>query len=65
MQVLSELPQGSVLGPLLFLVYTAALKNVITSPFAMDADDIKLYNIGSNSLILKIDLGDILKWSRD
>ena len=58
-------PQGSVLDPLLFLVYIADLKNVIKSSFAMYAGDIKLYNISSNSMILKEYLGDILKWSRD
>ncbi|KAJ3659640.1 hypothetical protein Zmor_011318 [Zophobas morio] len=31
----------------------------------MYADDIKLYNISSNSMILKEYLGDILKWSRN
>ena len=30
----------------------------------MYVNDIKLYNISSNSMFLKEDLGDILKWSR-
>ena len=59
MQVLSGVPQGLVLGPLLFLVFTADLKTVIKSPFAIYADDIKLYNIGRNSMILEEDLSDI------
>ena len=60
-QVLSGVPQGLVLGPLLFLVSTANLKNVIKSLFAMYADDIKWYNISRNSMILKKDLSDKLK----
>ena len=42
-KVLSEVPQGSVLGPVLFIVYTADLKKIIKSPFAMYANGIKLY----------------------
>ena len=42
-QVLRGVPQGSVLGPLFFLVYTDDLKNVIKSSFVMYANDIKLY----------------------
>ena len=48
--------QGSVLGPLLFIVYTADLGNIKTSAFAMYADDIKLYNKSSNSLSLQEDV---------
>ena len=60
-EVLSGVPQGSVLGPLLFIVYTADLGNIITSPFAMYADDIKLFNKSSNSLLLQEDLFTIRK----
>ena len=52
MQILSRVPQGSVFGPLLFIVCTADLKKIIQSPFAMYADDVKLYNVSSNSNIL-------------
>ena len=52
MQILSGVAQGSVFGPLLFIVYTADLKKIIQSPFAMYADDVKLYNVSSNSNIL-------------
>ena len=49
-EVLSGVPQGSVLDSFLFIVYIADLGNVITSPFPMYADDIKLYNKSSNKL---------------
>ena len=42
-QIWSGVPQGSVLGSLLFIVCTADLKTKLRSPFAMH-DDIKLYD---------------------
>ena len=41
-------PQSSVLGPLLFVAYTADIKNTTTSPFAMFADHIKLCSSCAN-----------------
>ncbi|KAJ3652364.1 hypothetical protein Zmor_018337 [Zophobas morio] len=64
-EVLSGVPQGFVVGPLLFIVYTADLGNIITSPFAMYPDDIKLYKKSSNSLLLQEDLFRIGNWSGD
>jgi ribonuclease P/MRP protein subunit RPP40 len=63
--VLSGVPQGSVLGPLLFIAYTADIKDILTSPFAMYADDIKLYNSCDNIQRLTQDLHAIYKWSLD
>ena len=60
--VLSGVPQGSILGPLLFTAYTADLKVIIQSPFAMYADDIKIYNTSNNQSILKSDLSAIGEW---
>jgi ribonuclease P/MRP protein subunit RPP40 len=43
--VLSEVPQGSVLGPKLFLLYTADIPGLFLLRCAMFADDIKLYRL--------------------
>lgn len=42
-EVLSGVPQGSVLGPILFLVYVSDLPDLLLSKCCMYADDLKLY----------------------
>ena len=42
-QVSSGVPQGSVLGPLLFVLYINELPSLVSSQLLMFADDIKLY----------------------
>ncbi|RZC33191.1 RVT 1 domain containing protein, partial [Asbolus verrucosus] len=64
-RVLSGVPQGSVFGPLLFIVYVADLKHILSSPFAMYADDIKLYNACDSYQVLMHDLITVRKWCLD
>jgi hypothetical protein len=62
--VLSGVPQGFVLGPKLFLLYTADIPGLFLSPCAMFADDIKLYNDTDNSFTLQEGLNKVLSWSK-
>ena len=66
--VLSGLPQGSVLGPVLFLVFINDLPDNIRSSVRLFADDCVLYrNIYSPSdcLILQDDLDRLAQWEAD
>lgn len=63
-QVLSGVPQGSVLGPLLFLIYVNNVPSEISCKCKIFADDLKLYlNIRHRS-ILEL-LCDVSKCQRD
>jgi hypothetical protein len=66
--VTSGVPQGSVLGPILFLIYINDLDNNLVSKIKKFADDTKLCRkIGSNDDVesLKQDLNILTKWSED
>ena len=66
-KVTSGVPQGSVLGPLLFLIYVNDLDVGLNSEIAKFADDTKL---GGSSLsvescsTLQGDLNGIFQWSK-
>ena len=64
--VISGVPQGSVLGPILFLLYVNDFPSVVDSHLLLFADDIKLYRrIQSENDIIQLqkDINNLLNWS--
>ncbi|KAL1447350.1 hypothetical protein WDU94_005656 [Cyamophila willieti] len=61
-------PQGSNLGPLLFLIFFDDIKNVILSHFEIFADDLKISRViheHDDVLYLQNDINSILQWCSD
>jgi len=66
LDVLSGVPQGSVLGPLLFLLYVNELPDWIKSELKMFADDTKVWHRikkDTDSIALQDDLDRLQSWS--
>ena len=66
--VTSGVPQGSVLGPLLFAIYVNDMPSVVSSKLFKFADDTKLYRTISSPLdiqTLQNDLDLLYNWSID
>ena len=68
MEVLSGVPQGSVLGPLLFLIYINDLDESIKSSLLKFADDTKILrriDSAEDNRQVQEDIDTLLEWSRD
>ena len=64
--VVSGVPQGSMLGPLLFLVYINFIGSKLLCRYKIFADDLKLYaSVASNSSELHPQTGTVLQHDID
>ena len=61
--VTSGIPQGSILGPILFTIFINDLPDTIESTCKIFADDTKIYNTPSNSSTIQSDLEKLQTWS--
>ena len=67
-QVTSRVPQGSVLGPTLFVIFIKELPSLVESSMVLFADDVKLYRAiqdDQDTQTLQEDLNALDNWSRE
>ena len=62
-EVLSGIPQGSILGPVLFTIFINDLPNLLQSTCKIFADDTKIYNDVNNSDVIQSDLYKMQEWT--
>ena len=65
--VMSGVPQGIVLGPLMFLIFINDISNNISSPLRLFADDCLLYRViksEKDASQLQYDLDQLSQWAQ-
>ena len=62
--VTSGIPQGSILGPILFTIFINDLPDTIKSICKIFADDTKIYDISENCITIQNDLDSLQSWSK-
>ena len=63
-QVLSGIPQGSILGPVLFTIFINDLPNDLQSTCRIFADDTKIFNKTENCHVIQEDIFRLQEWSK-
>ena len=62
-EVLSGIPQGSILGPILFTIFINDLLETVNSTCKFFADDTKLYNYPALHHVVQGDINSLVEWS--